>query len=196
VNKHSDGLASFLERWSRRELKQKAGSNPRAAIAKRHPDPDPTPNEYADFDFSALDFNSDFVQFMRNQVPDNVRSRALRQLWLSSVVISRPDDLDDYLEDFSEEAMGQPVELARSAYQVGRGFASKHPGAAPTERSRESEAAESLDQKAPSNTTAPEAEQSVGPTESGALAVTESNSGAAGTEASPTEGSCTYRRNL
>jgi hypothetical protein len=51
-----------------------------------------------------------------------LRTKGLKALWTSHDTISRPDDLDDYLEDFSEEAMALPPELARSAYEIGFGF--------------------------------------------------------------------------
>ena len=59
---------------------------------------------------------------MFESVPDDQRNAALRALWGSSEIISKPDDLDDFLEDFREEAMSLPPELARSAYRVGAGF--------------------------------------------------------------------------
>ncbi len=82
----------------------------------------PVNDSFADFDFGSLDFNSDFKRFMSETVPDGVRNRALQILWLSNDIIGCPDELDDYLEDFSEDAMALPAELAKSAYQIGAGF--------------------------------------------------------------------------
>jgi hypothetical protein len=118
---------TFLERWSRRKREQNADQAhgpPAPAPTVRTPAA-PSRDEFADLDFGALDFTSNFARFMRDGVPDDVRNRALQQLWRSTDVISRPDDLDDYLEDFSETAMALPPELAKSAYRIGQGFVSE-----------------------------------------------------------------------
>jgi hypothetical protein len=94
-------------------------------------------DEFASFDFNSLDFTSDYRRFLQAQVPDDVRNRALKMLWSSHETISRPDDLDDYLEDFSEEAMAIAPELARSAYQIGRGFSDADCDKAPAESDSE-----------------------------------------------------------
>jgi hypothetical protein len=46
-------------------------------------------------DFDALDFGSNYRQFMAANVPDSVRNLALQKLWSSSDIISQPDELDD-----------------------------------------------------------------------------------------------------
>jgi hypothetical protein len=104
----------FIGRWSRRKLDPQAQETTPAA-------PKPT-ESFADFDFDALDFASDYRRFMAEHVPDDVRNTALRRLWSSTDIIAQPDELDDYLEDFREEAKALPAELARSAYRIGRGF--------------------------------------------------------------------------
>ena len=113
----NDNRESFVARWSRRKAirptDQGAPELARNVAAEC---------DFADVDFSALDINSDFTRFMQDNVPDSIRSRALQMLWASSDVIGKPDDLDDFLEDFSEEAMALPSELAKSAYKIGAGF--------------------------------------------------------------------------
>ena len=113
----NDNRESFVSRWSRRKASRPTDQKPPELEQNVAAESD-----FTDVDFSALDINSDFVRFMDKNVPDAIRNRALRMLWSSSDVIGKPDDLDDFLEDFSEEAMALPPELARSAYKIGAGF--------------------------------------------------------------------------
>lgn len=136
--------AGFLNRWSRRKLGadkraqvgQEPGEGPATAISAPAAE-----KEFADFDFQSLDFHSDYRRFMKAAVPDEVRRKALRKLWSSNDIISQPDELDDYLEDFREEVMGLPEGMAKSAYEIGRGFL---PAAAdaPSEGTREAAGSE------------------------------------------------------
>lgn len=122
----SDGIGEgFLSRWSRRKHDQKSGrtSTPvpgqdvsSSAAAGQDAD------LFADFDFESLNFASDYRRFMAGSVPEQVQRQALRKLWTSTDIIAQTDELADFLEDFREEAMALPAELARSAYRVGRGF--------------------------------------------------------------------------
>lgn len=125
MSANHDDREGFLARWSRR----KRGPEAETATA-----PDSTPDArasapnareddaFADFDFDSLNFTSDYRRFMASAVPDQVRSKALRKLWTSTDIIAQADELDDYLEDFREEAMALPAEMVRSAYRIGRGL--------------------------------------------------------------------------
>jgi putative acetyltransferase len=88
-----------------------AGEAPRAA------------RDFSNFDFSKLDRNSDYTQFMAPDVPPDVRSKALSRLWLSDPILSRPDELHDYLDDFTDAAK-VPKGRLETAYRIGRGFLS------------------------------------------------------------------------
>ena len=122
---HTDSKETLLHRWSRRKLERKqtpaearivrvGGELASAQAAGAHENP--AARAASDgFDLDALCFESDYARFMSSDVPEVVRTRALRHLWASSDIISRPDDLDDYLEDLREEAMALPAELAKSA---------------------------------------------------------------------------------
>ena len=121
----SEGEGSFLARWSARKhhhriVRADAPASAHealdAALDGRNAEP------FADFDFDSLSFSSNYTRFMAGSVPEHVRCHALRKLWTSSDIISQADELDDYLEDFREEAMALPAEMVRSAYRVGRGF--------------------------------------------------------------------------
>lgn len=58
--------------------------------------------------------------FMAEAVPDRIRRRALRKLWLSNPALANLDGLLDYGEDFTNGAT--VVENLQTAYQVGKGM--------------------------------------------------------------------------
>ena len=77
---------------------------------------------FADVDFEALDFSSDYTRFMQPGVPDDIRNKALRKLWVSDPVLANMDGLHDYFGDYTDKAVASaPV---TSLYRVGRGFLS------------------------------------------------------------------------
>lgn len=62
----------------------------------------------------------DFRGFMAKAVPDRLRRRALRKLWLTNPVLANVDGLVDYGEDFTDAAC--VIENLQTAYQVGKGM--------------------------------------------------------------------------
>jgi len=131
----------FLSRWSRRKQAAREGLE----------EPDPQPEQpavpaenaaepaaeeaaaadesaYADIDFDALDYDSDYTQFMDKDVPEMVRRRALRALWRSDPILANVDGLNDYDEDFTDAAL--VVENMVSAYKPGRGYRTEEDEAA------------------------------------------------------------------
>lgn len=62
----------------------------------------------------------DFAAFMRDEVPQRLRKRALRTLWRSNPVLACVDDLVDYGDDFKAEWNATGV--ISTAYQVGKGM--------------------------------------------------------------------------
>lgn len=62
----------------------------------------------------------DFSGFMARAVPERIRLRALRKLWLTNPVLANVDGLVDYGEDFTDAAC--VIENLQSAYQVGKGM--------------------------------------------------------------------------
>ncbi|WP_424972400.1 DUF3306 domain-containing protein [Dinoroseobacter sp. S76] len=71
-------------------------------------------------DPETLQPGDDFSAFMKSAVPDRIRRRALRKLWLSNPVLANVDGLLDYGEDFTDSA--KVVENMQTAYQVGKGM--------------------------------------------------------------------------
>lgn len=62
----------------------------------------------------------DFSVFMSKAVPDRLRRRALRRLWLANPALANLDGLLDYGEDFTDSAT--VIENMQTAYQVGKGM--------------------------------------------------------------------------
>ncbi len=62
----------------------------------------------------------DFSVFMKSAVPESIRRRALRKLWLSNPILANLDELVDYGEDFTDAAT--VVDNLQTAYQVGKGM--------------------------------------------------------------------------
>jgi hypothetical protein len=62
----------------------------------------------------------DFSVFLSKAVPERIRRKALRKLWLTNPVLANVDELVDYGEDFTDSAMA--VEAIQTTYQVGKGM--------------------------------------------------------------------------
>lgn len=62
----------------------------------------------------------DFSVFLAKAVPEHLRRRALRKLWLSNPVLANVDALVDYGEDFTDSAV--VVKGMQTSYQVGKGM--------------------------------------------------------------------------
>ncbi len=76
--------------------------------------------KFANVDYEALDYDSDYTQFMAKNVPEFVRRKALRALWNSDPVFANLDGLNDYDEDFTiVEPMTKAIE---SAWNMGKGY--------------------------------------------------------------------------
>ena len=67
-----------------------------------------------------LDLEADFAAFMREAVPQRLKSMALRRLWRLKPVLANLDGLVDYGEDYTDAATCVP-NLATD-YQVGKGL--------------------------------------------------------------------------
>ena len=71
-------------------------------------------------DPDSLKQGDDFSAFMAKAVPERLRRRALRRLWLSNPVLANLDELLDYGEDFSDAAT--VIADMQSVYRVGKGM--------------------------------------------------------------------------
>lgn len=67
-----------------------------------------------------MKMGDDFAAFMQKAVPEHLRRRALRKLWLSNPVLANLDGLLDHNDDFSDAATVMPD--MKTTYQVGRGM--------------------------------------------------------------------------
>ncbi|MDE0056879.1 MAG: DUF3306 domain-containing protein [Defluviicoccus sp.] len=71
-------------------------------------------------DPDSLGKGDDFAAFMAKAVPERLRRRALRRLWLSNPVLANLDELLDYGEDFTDAAT--VIADLQSVYRVGKGM--------------------------------------------------------------------------
>jgi hypothetical protein len=109
---------AFMRRWSSRKLDPPARRREDYAHAGVATSTESAPDErFANFDFDALNFESDYRQFMSGTISDQIRNKALQKLWNSSDLIAKPDELDEYREDFRDEA--KSAGIVGSAYRIG-----------------------------------------------------------------------------
>ncbi len=92
------------------EARQALEEKPEADVLAELNLPDPDTMQQGD----------DFSAFMAKAVPDRLRRRALRRLWLSNPVLANLDNLVDYGEDYTDAAT--VVENLQTVYQVGKGM--------------------------------------------------------------------------
>ncbi len=128
---------SRLQRWARK--KAEAGKRPEPS-----PPPvietEPTPEEqelatnealpehellekYGLPDPDNIELGTDITGFMRKEIPEFLRKKALRGLWKSNPVLAVLDGLNDYDEDYTlASTAGQTV---TTLYKVGEGLVDK-----------------------------------------------------------------------
>lgn len=70
-----------------------------------------------------IELGTDVTGFMRKEIPDLLRRKALRSLWRSNPVLAVLDGLNDYDEDFTDA--GATVKGATTLYKVGQGMIDK-----------------------------------------------------------------------
>ena len=70
-------------------------------------------------DPDSLKRGDDFTAFMAKAIPDHLRRRALRKLWVSDPVLACLDDLVDYADDYTQASA---VTNFSTSYQVGKGL--------------------------------------------------------------------------
>lgn len=71
-------------------------------------------------DPDTMEKGDDFSVFMKHAVPERIRRRALRKLWLSNPLLANLDSLVEYGEDYTDAAT--VVENLSTTYQVGKGM--------------------------------------------------------------------------
>ena len=71
-----------------------------------------------------LSAQSDFTVFLKKNVPEALRRRALRKLWVSDPVLANLDGLNDYDDDYS---IVQAMTMDDTIYKMGRGLLGDEP---------------------------------------------------------------------
>ncbi|GAB2184343.1 DUF3306 domain-containing protein [Roseibium sp. LAB1] len=134
---------SKVETAKRAELEEKSDADILEELGL--PDPD------------TLEKDDDFAQFLAKTVPERLRRRALRRLWLSNPVLANLDGLNDYDDDFTDASTAGQV--VKTAYEVGRGFLKKISETEPEQVLDASTADESENLSRQSDSAAPQREQ-------------------------------------
>ncbi|MBY8977842.1 DUF3306 domain-containing protein [Rhodobacteraceae bacterium NNCM2] len=144
---------SFLSRWSRRKLTpakpeaEPVEAEPQEASAAPEPEVEKTDEEILEElglpDPETLNEGDDFSGFMSGAVPERLRNRALRKLWLTNPVLANLDELVDYGEDFTDAAT--VIENLQTIYRVGQGMIDR---SAPEDDEAAEEVAESSEDAA------------------------------------------------
>lgn len=89
-----------------------------------------------------IQLGTDITGFMRNEIPEFLRRRALRALWKSNPVLAVLDGLNDYDDDYT--GGGVTMGSLKTMYKVGEGFLDRSKRDEP-----DVDAEESLDEAAP-----------------------------------------------
>lgn len=71
-------------------------------------------------DPDSLQPGDDIVAFMRDQIPERIKRRAMRALWRSNPVLACLDGLNDYDDDYTNLVTDMPG--VPTSYQVGKGL--------------------------------------------------------------------------
>ena len=119
---------SRLQRWSRKKTetgkKTELAPHPSVESEPSHEEQELSINEtlsehdvlekYGLPDPDAIELGTDITGFMRKEIPELLRRRALRSLWKSNPVLAVLDGLNDYDEDFTSaaSATGEQAETA------------------------------------------------------------------------------------
>ncbi len=131
---------SRLQRWSRKKAEASKGAELDSTSAP-NPSPaaesGPSPEEqeliinealpeqellekYGLPDPDAIELGTNIKGFLRKEIPELLRRRALRSLWKSNPVLAVLDGLNDYDEDFTNAtSTGKAIQ---TLYKVGQGF--------------------------------------------------------------------------
>jgi Protein of unknown function (DUF3306) len=132
----SDKDESFAQRWSRLKQQARAPEKLEEAPAPELPatldpagEPPPAgekPEEEKPFDpaslppVESLTKDSDYSLFMRPEVPEDLRQKALRRLWAADPVLSAPDPLDMHNIDYN--AVPTFPEGVKTLFRIGQGM--------------------------------------------------------------------------
>lgn len=125
---------SRLQRWARKKTETRRAPEPPAPPVLE-PEPSPEEQELAinealpEHEVLAkynlpnpdkIELGTDITGFMRREIPEFLRRRALRSLWKSNPVLAVLDGLNDYDEDYTDAASAGSI--VKTLYKVGQGF--------------------------------------------------------------------------
>jgi hypothetical protein len=129
---------SRLQRWARKKAE---ASKPAEPLPPQSNGPEPSPEErelavnealpehevlakYNLPDPDTLELGADITGFMRKEIPELLRRKALRALWKTNPVLAVLDGLNDYDEDYTDAALA--TKTVNTLYKVGQGMFDKN----------------------------------------------------------------------
>jgi hypothetical protein len=131
-------VESRWQRWARKKAEANRTVEPTPPPVPEQAEPEPEEQElavnetlseqelldkYGLPDPSSIEIGTDITGFMRREIPEFLRRKALRSLWKSNPVLAVLDGLNDYDEDYTlASTAGQTV---KSLYKVGEGLVDK-----------------------------------------------------------------------
>lgn len=121
-DRQASGMAGRVERSEDNWETARLSEGPESMNARPEPEHELTEEDFKHVDFDALDYGSDYQQFMSKGVPEAIQRKALRKLWQSNPILANIDGLNDYDDDFTDTALA--VDAIKTAYKVGRGYLS------------------------------------------------------------------------
>lgn len=145
------GDDGFLSRWSKRkkavaeadaiEQENAAAAGPEDEASGEAGGDEALTDEqilekYGLKDPDQMEEGDDFSGFMRAAIPEHLRRRALRKLWVSNPVLANLDGLNDYDGDWTGGSVPAGEQL-KTAYEVGAGYLKKLAEAPGEEAARE-----------------------------------------------------------
>lgn len=125
---------SRLQRWARKKAETRQGIESTPEALAQPVETSPADQELAvNQDLSeqeilakyklpdpdALEQGTDITGFLRKEIPEFLRRKALRSLWRSNPIFGILDGLNEYDEDFSK--VTTPLGGVKTAYKVGKG---------------------------------------------------------------------------
>jgi hypothetical protein len=128
---------SRLQRWSRKKAEASKQSGPTTPLPVENEPPAEEQElainqalpehevleKYGLPDPDTITLGTDITGFMRKEIPELLRRKALRALWKSNPVLAVLDGLNDYDEDYTDAATAG--EAVKTLYKVGQGMFDK-----------------------------------------------------------------------
>ncbi len=111
---------SRFKKWSDKKLEASQQpptdpSTPEAETPLPTVEPETIPEDLIDLEINNLTSEFDFSRFLKDDVPEFLRRKALRQMWRTNPILANLDGLNEYDEDYTDAAVG--VEAMKGVFE-------------------------------------------------------------------------------